>query len=154
MFDSFYNISVMDRIEFCDMLVKAKERSGIKTSDISFNIRVHASSLRMTEKGVHNFSIKKAIDYLNAFGGNICIAKSQEKGIVVYSYENLLEWYLINRKKSYTKYSFAKRIEYSHVSVLNIETGKCTMSVDTFLKIAEVFGFEISIVNVWPANAV
>lgn len=120
----------------------------MSTSYLSFTLKIQWYELRKFEQGAYNFNMKKAIEYLNILGCAICLQKYPENMIVVFCYSDLLNWHLANRKLSYTKSSFAKEIGRSHVSILNIETGKCSMSVDTFLKIAEIFKFNISVANV------
>lgn len=40
----------MNRLEFCDLMVKAKERSGARISDISFQMHMLLPTLRRLEK--------------------------------------------------------------------------------------------------------
>lgn len=138
----------MNRIEFCNMLVEARKRSGITISDLSFDIRSDPPSLWRFEKGVHDFNMKKPIEYLRAFGCVICLLRENNRSVVIHNYDTLLNWYLVNRKASYTQSDIAKTIECSKKTIENIEQGKFIMSIDTFLKISKEFSFEISVVNV------
>ena len=134
----------MERIEFCDLMVKAKENSGISTSDLSFAIKMQWATLRRFEKGIHNFNMKKAIEYLDILNAKICLIKNKKKHVIA-NYTQLLQWCIESRTGIYTQRTLAEAIGCSYVNMAKIETEKSTMSVDIFLKIAEVLDFNIEI---------
>lgn len=134
----------MERSEFCALMIKAKENSGISTSDLSFTIKMQWATLRRFEKGVHNFNMKKAIDYLSILNAKICLINSKKKYVIT-NYTQLLQWCIESRTGIYTQRTLAEAVGCSYVNMAKIETEKSTMSVDIFLKIAEVLDFNIEI---------
>lgn len=132
----------MNRLEFCDLMVKAKERSGVRISDISFQMHMLLPTLRRLEKGQHNFNMKKCIEYLDVIKSKITLG-SQE----IHTYDELVETIVNIRTKSYSQRSLAEKIGMSYVSIAHVERHKAVMSVDMFLLIAQALELEINIVT-------
>lgn len=133
----------MNRNEFCELMGNAKERSGVRVSDISFQLQMLLPTLRRLEKGQHNFSMKKCIEYLDAI--NSCIVLNGNKRIN--SYDELITYMVNKRTESYTQMAFAEKIGMSRLGLSNVERGKSTMSVDTFLLIANLLEITIEIMT-------
>lgn len=134
----------MERIEFCELMVEAKKRSGISTSQVSFELKMLLPSLRRLEKGIHNFSVSKAIDYLHSINGYIQLHKNK----TIYSimqYEDIVQWLINERKDNYTKHALTQKTGCANGTIGNIESGKSVMSIDIFLRLSEVLGFSITI---------
>lgn len=134
----------MNRLDFCGLLLEAKNKSGINTSDLSFAIKMQWSTLRRFEKGTHSFGMKKAIEYLDIVHGKICLMQNKKKEIIS-DYNKLIEWEVRERSKTYTQRSLAEKVGCSYVNLANIESGKSVMSVDIFLKIVDALGFAVDI---------
>lgn len=136
----------MERSEFCKMLTNAKVKSGIKTSEMSFAIKMLLAALIRFEKGKHNFGMERAIEYLNIAHAQICL---EANGIshLVGDYSQLVQWQISSRTGRYSQRELAELTGYSRITIVNIETMKCVISVDMFLKIADVLGYTIKIVD-------
>lgn len=132
----------MNRLEFCDLMEKAKERSGTRISDISFQMHMLLPTLRRLEKGQHNFNMKKCIEYLDVIKSKITLG-SQE----IHTYDELVETIVNIRTKSYSQRSLAEKIGMSYVSIAHVERHKAVMSVDMFLLIAQALELEINIIT-------
>lgn len=141
--NGLFKTTPMNRIDFCNLFLEAKEKSGVSTYNLSFAIKMQYSTLRRLERGVHNFNMKKAIEYFDILGYKICLQQGAKKTVVIYNYKTLLDWYLINRKALYTQRFVAKRLGCSDVNVSKIELGQSTMSVDTFLGLLNIFEFDV-----------
>lgn len=133
----------MDRKEFCALMAKAKQESGIRISDISFNMKMLLPSLRRFEKGEHNFNFKKVMEYLQAINSHIQIDK-----VTIANYESLLLWLVDVRKThSLSQRALAKKIECAPLTIANVERKATIISIDTLLKIVDVLGYDIKIEN-------
>ena len=129
------------------MMAQAKKESGVTTSELSFTLRMLVSTLRRLEKGVHNFSVEKAVEYLNVLGAELCFEKEGEKSYSIKNYDSFVEWLANARAGQYTQRSLAAELGCSYVAVANIERKKSIISIDTFLKLMDILGYTIKITN-------
>lgn len=134
----------MNRSEFCELLNQAKKQSGTTTSDLMFDMRMQWCVLKRFETGVHNFNLKKVLTYLDVINAKLCLY-NQETQIVVSSYLQIIQWFIQNRTGRYTQRELARIIGCTGVNLSSIEAQKSTMSIDTFLKLADVFGYTVTI---------
>jgi DNA-binding XRE family transcriptional regulator len=123
----------MNRAEFCELMAQAKKNSGVSTSELSFDSRMLPSTLMRVEKGISNFSMQKAIQYLYAIHHHISL-RNGKKIYVIKDYEDLLKWTVEARGKE-SQRSLAKVIDVNRGTITKIETKKSEMSVDLFLKL-------------------
>ena len=137
----------MNRAEFCEMMAQAKKESGVTTSELSFTLRMLVSTLRRLEKGTHNFSIEKAIEYLDVLNAELCLEKEGRKSCGIKNYDSFIEWLANVRAGQYTQRSLATELGCSYVAVANIERKKSIISIDTFLKLMDVLGYTIKITS-------
>lgn len=133
----------MNRSEFCEMMERAKERSGVKISEISFKLQMLLPTLRRFEKGQHNFNMKKCIEYLDAIRSQIVLNGNKKIG----SYDELIRYVIEKRTEAYTQMAFAEKIGMSRLGFANVERNKSTMSIDTFLLIADILEITIEIMT-------
>lgn len=133
----------MTRNEFCDLMAVAKERSGKTTNTISFDLRMQWTTLRKFEKGTNNSSMKKILEYLQVINAYIQIDKS----VCINDYDNLVAWMINARKDRYSQRKLAEEIDVTYLTIANIERKATAMSLDIFLKIADVLGHQITIQN-------
>lgn len=133
----------MDRTEFCQLMAEAKKKSGVRTTDLCFQLRMLPPILRRLENGVHNFGVDKAIEYLNALGYVIVI--SQNEAIQICEYGQFIAWLKDARKGIYTQQGLAEAIQVTQKTIANIETQKAKTSIDVFLKIADTLGYKVEI---------
>lgn len=130
----------MNRFDFCDMLVAAKEQSGKSTNTVSFDLRMQWSTLRRFEKGVNNPSMKKIFNYLDVVNSVLTV---NHKG---FSDANELVEYLVKKRTGkFSQRQLATAIGISSTMVARIESGMSNLTLDVFLKIVDVLGCTIKI---------
>lgn len=132
----------MDRIEFCNMLVAAKERSGKSTNTVSFDLRMQWAVLRRFEKGVNNPSMNKVFDYLSVVNATLMLGTKSFTDT-----KSLIAYLVKARTGKWTQRQLADVIGISYVMVARVESGKSNLTLDVFLKIAEVLGYTIKVEN-------
>lgn len=134
----------MNRLDFCKLMEQAKMASGIPASEISFSMKMLMPTLRRFEKGEHNFSLVKVMEYLQVLHAQLVIYN--EKSIVVVTeYNQLIEWLVSARKNGYTQRKLAEAVGISYVMLARIESNKSSLSIDVYLKIIEVLGYSVNI---------
>jgi DNA-binding XRE family transcriptional regulator len=132
----------MNRAEFCQLMLDAKAKSGVGSSQLSFDLRVLPGSLRRLERGLHNFSMEKAVEYLNVIG--YVISLNGKYDIKLKSYDMFPLWLPIAREKI-SQRKLAEKLDIRYATIANIETNKNYITVDNFLKIADTLDYEIKI---------
>lgn len=132
----------MDRIEFCNMLVAAKERSGKTTNTVSFDLRMQWTTLRRFEKGINNPSMNKVFEYLNVVNAALILDSK-----VFTESKTLVEFIVNARTGKMSQRQLADAIGVSYVMVARVESGKSNLTLDVFLKIIDVLGYTVQIEN-------
>jgi transcriptional regulator with XRE-family HTH domain len=126
---------------------QAKIASGIPASEISFSMKMLMPTLRRFEKGEHNFSLVKVMEYLQVLHAQLVIY-NEKSTVVVTEYNQLIEWLVSARKNGYTQRKLAEAVGISYVMLARIESNKSSLSIDVYLKIIEALGYEIKIKSV------
>ena len=137
----------MDRFEFCNLMEQAKLSSGITSSEISLSMKMLFPTFRRFEKGKHNFSMTKALEYINILHAELVIYNDVISTSIT-EYSQLIEWLISVRKENYTQQKLADDINISKGMVIRIESQKSNLSVDIFLKIVDVLGYKIDIQSI------
>ena len=137
----------MNRLDFCKLMEQAKIASGIPASEISFSMKMLMPTLRRFEKGEHNFSLVKVMEYLQVLHAQLVIY-NEKSTVVVTEYNQLIEWLVSARKNGYTQRKLAEAVGISYVMLARIESNKSSLSIDVYLKIIEALGYEIKIKSV------
>lgn len=135
------------RQDFCKMLTEAKVRSGVATSALVFGLQMMPTSLVRFEKGKHNFNLKTMFSYLQFLNASL-VAKYNNHIIKLQSYNDLIGWldkFIINNPNNVCGISTLAGI--SKKSLRNIKSERNIMSIDTFLKLINTFGYQITIEN-------
>lgn len=133
----------MERQEFHNLMLAAKEASGKSTNTVSFDLRMQWSTLRRFEKGINNSNMKKVFEYLRVIDSCIVLNGSSKFS----DYNRLIDWLIEYRSKQYSQRQLATQINVVYLTIANIERKATVMSLDTFLKIAEELGISINIQN-------
>lgn len=133
----------MNRQEFHQLMANAKQKSGISTSVISFELKMLLPTLRRFEKGTNNSNMKKIFDYLRAIGFYLLLNNTEK----LRNYDELVDWLVTFRTNKYSQRQLAEKIGVAYLTIANIERKATVMSLDTFLKIAEIEEVEIKILN-------
>lgn len=137
----------MDRFEFCNLMEQAKLSSGITSSEISLSMKMLFPTFRRFEKGKHNFSMTKAMEYINILHAELVIYNDVMSTSIT-EYSQLIEWLISVRKENYTQQKLANDINISKGMLMRIESQKSNLSVDIFLKIVDVLGYKIDIQSI------
>ena len=136
----------MERIEFCKILQECRKKSGCKMKDICFALNVIPTAVYRLEKGKNSFNVSTALKFLEAIK-YIMVVYSNNGTYLIRTYEDAIKYIKDARAGKYTQRELAELIGYSHITIANIETMKCIAGIDTFLKIADVLGYTIKIVD-------
>ena len=134
----------MNRLDFCKLMEQAKIASGIPASEISFSMKMLMPTLRRFEKGEHNFSLVKVMEYLQVLHAQLVIY-NEKSTVVVTEYSQLIEWLVSARKNGYTQRQLAEAVGISYVMFARIESNKISLSLYLYLKIIEVLGYSVNI---------
>ncbi len=136
----------MNRNDFCSLMEQAKRKSGITTTEISFSMKMLLPTLRRFEKGEHNFNLQKVIDYLGVLNAGIVLMSGNKKTYCK-TYNQLIDWLVNARTGKFSQRQLADAIGASYVMIARIESKKSNLTIDVFLKIANVLGYNIEIKN-------
>lgn len=134
----------MTRDEFCNLMASVKMQVGGSTTDLAFDMRMQWSTLNRLEKGKNNFSVQKMLEYIKYLNANLYFCNDQ-KSIEISSYNDILTWLKKCRGTNISQRKLAELIGCSRANLANVELGKTIMSIDTLLKMAEVFNNKIDI---------
>lgn len=134
----------MNRLDFCKLMEQAKMASGISTSKISFAMEMLLPALRRFERGVHNFSLVKVIEYLRVVHAKLVIY-NDKSSVDITEYNQLLDWVVSARQGRYSQRKLAEAIGISYATLAYVESHKSHLSIDILLKIIEVLGYNIKI---------
>ena len=134
----------MNRLEFCNMMADAKKNSDKTTSEITFAMKMLLPTLRRFEKGDHNFNVKKVMEYLDVINHQL-VLRSETKIDVCRTYDDVILWIKNTREGKYSQRKLAEVIQSSHNSITYIERQIATISIDMFLKIVQVLGYQVKI---------
>lgn len=118
--------------------------SGISTSEISFSMKMLMPTLRRFEKGKHNFSLFKVIEYLQVIHAKLVIY-NDKSFVDITEYNQLIDWVVSARQGRYSQRKLTEAIGISHATLAHVESHKSHLSIDVLLKIIEVLGYNIKI---------
>ena len=134
----------MNREEFCKILRECRQQSGKIMKTIGFELNMLPRDIYRLEKGVNNFSLNKAIDFLSVMEHAISL-KNNDVEFVVENYNAFITWMVNERSGKFSQRALANAIDGSYTNIANIEVGKTAMSIDTFFKIVDVLGYTVTI---------
>ena len=133
------------------MLASVKLQTGVTTSDIVFGMHIQLSTLNCLEKGKTNFGMRRALDYIMCLKAHLCLSNATQS-IQITDYNSIIAWVKNVRGAEMSQRALAKLIGCSYVHLANIETQKSTMSIDTLLKIADLFGYNVEVQPILKMN--
>lgn len=134
----------MDRAKFCKMLEIAKKYSGKTTSDISFDMRILPGNVRRIERGLFAFRMDRCLKYLEYIGYCIRLT-SGDKVCDIRDYADIVSWFK-NCGGGKSRPSIASELNIDRSYVRLIENGDNCISIDKFLKFAEVCKYDVTLV--------
>ena len=134
----------MNRLDFCKLMEEAKIASGISASEISFSMKMLLATLRRFERGKHNFSLVKVMEYLKVIYAQLVIYNDQSS-VTITEYNQLIDWVVSARKGRYSQQKLAEAIGFSRVMLARVESQKGVLTIDVLLKIINILGYNIKI---------
>lgn len=158
----------MTREEFTNMLVDARVESGVPVSEIASTIGDYPPNIYRMEKAASSYSMIKCFAYLKSIDCYLKVVKnkvsnSQDKlgtwlkqycvgdaGAMltdIYTYEDLIAWEKQVRGMLAQK-PFSELIECGGNYIYQFENKIYAMTIDKFLKIADIFGYTIEVAKI------
>ena len=134
----------MDRIEFSQMLVLARERIGLGKNEMCRQTGYTFVQLQLLETKPNNFAMNKAFHYLDSIGMILAIDK-YGNSTKLNDIESIATWLKAARNGIYTQRSLAEAVGCTYPTIANIERGSNKVTVDNFLKLADTLGYTIKI---------
>ena len=134
----------MDRIEFSQMLVLARERIGLGKNEMCRQTGYTFVQLQLLETKPNNFAMNKAFHYLDSIGMILAIDKDGNS-TKLNDIESIATWLKAARNGIYTQRSLAEAVGCTYPTIANIEQGSNKVTVDNFLKLADTLGYTIKI---------
>ncbi len=136
----------MDRKEFCEMLVKAREEAGYNKSQLCIESEMLLSQLLRIETAHNNFGLDKSLKYLSGIHKAVGIRKGRKK-IVFSDVEQFADWLPSTYQEMGSRNALATKIGSDSNVLSNIEKKNTKVSIDTFLKTVNVLGYTVTIEN-------
>ena len=134
----------MDRIEFSQMLVLARERIGLGKNEMCRQTGYTFVQLQLLETKPNNFAMNKAFHYLDSIGMILAIDKDGNS-TKLNDIESIATWLKAARNGIYTQRSLAEAVGCTYPTIANIERSSNKVTVDNFLKLADTLGYTIKI---------
>lgn len=134
----------MDRIEFSQMLVLARERIGLGKNEMCRQTGYTFVQLQLLETKPNNFAMNKAFHYLDSIGMILSIDKDGNC-TKLNDIESIATWLKAARNGIYTQRSLTEAVGCTYPTIANIERGSNKVTVDNFLKLADTLGYTIKI---------
>lgn len=134
----------MDRIEFSQMLVLARERIGLGKNEMCRQTGYTFVQLQLLETKPNNFAMNKAFHYLDSIGMILSIDKDGNS-TKLNDIESIATWLKAARNGIYTQRSLAEAVGCTYPTIANIERSSNKVTVDNFLKLADTLGYTIKI---------
>lgn len=136
----------MNRFEFCQRLVKARENAGVGKNEQCRRTGFTFVQLQLLEAKPNNFAINKAIDYLNALDCKLAIGNNNEC-VYINKPLDFAVWLKSARNGKFSQRSLANEAGCTYPTIANIEGNKNTVTIDIMLKILDVLGYTVKITN-------
>ena len=134
----------MDRIEFSQMLVQARENAGLGKNEMCRRTGYTFVQLQLLETKPNNFAMDKAFHYLESIEMTLSIAKDG-CSIKLTDIASIATWLKAARNGIYTQRSLAEVVGCTYPTIANIERGSNKVTVNNFLKLADTLGYTIKI---------
>ena len=134
----------MNRIEFSQMLVQAREHAGHGKNEMCRQTGYTFVQLQLLETKPNNFAMDKAFHYLESIGMTLAVWKD-ENDTKLSDIASIATWLKAARNGVYTQRSLAEAVGCTYPTIANIERGSNKVTVDNFLKLADTLGYTIKI---------
>ncbi len=134
----------MNRIEFSQILVQARENAGLGKNEMCRRTGYTFVQLQLLEVKPNNFAMNKAFHYLESIEMALFIAKDGCNTKLT-DIASIAVWLKAARNGIYTQRSLAEAVGCTYPTIANIERGSNKVTVDNFLKLADTLGYTIKI---------
>ena len=134
----------MNRVEFSQMLVQAREHANIGKNEMCRQTGFTFVQLQHIEAKPNNFAMDKAFHYLYCIGMALFIKKDNDS-VMLSDISSISTWLKTARNGIYTQRSLAEAVGCTYPTIANIERGSNKVTVDNFLKLAGTLGYTIKI---------
>lgn len=134
----------MDRKEFCDLLMCAKNKSGVRTKDI-LDSGMKKGTVYRIENTIGNFTLENGLVYISAINHTMRLyARDNKLQVNILCYADFLTL-LKKIKKKYTERELAVLADVSDTVIGAIVRKTHIASIDTFLKLMEGMKYDIEL---------
>ena len=141
------NLNTMDRLEFCKKMTELRKESHYTIKDMVMRLDIDGSQIKNMENGSTNFATKRGILYLSALNYRIEIFKNDIKKDITSEDEAVNLFSYIKEKENLTYTSFGIQLGMPAIYVKRIENKSSSLKIDTLLKMAEKFEYNILIIK-------
>lgn len=137
----------MDRKEFCAIVSEYRKTSEIKMKEICFQMSVMPTAIYRLEKGDSNFSMENMLMYLQALRLYLNLYKNDCQSVYhIQSFDDLKNTIiLLRQEQNLSQRKLAEQAGCGHITIANFERNKNTITIDVFLKIIDVLGYQLKI---------
>lgn len=134
----------MNRLEFSSLLVRQREAHKIGKNELCRITGFTFLQLQRIENADNNYNLGLVFCYLSALKSCMILKKDNEESYLA-KYNQTTKWLVSARKEFFSQRALAEAIGMSYVMLARIETQKSNLTIDVFLKIAEILGYSIEI---------
>lgn len=135
----------MERKEFSDMLVEARKEAGKSQIDIVFSLGKESFSfVQRIERAGSNYKVKFAQEYVESIGYVVLLQKMVKK-LIIRTQDDIVNWVLGCVAEYGSQVKLAQEVKINRALLNPTNLKKTDMSIDSFLSIANVCGYEVKI---------
>lgn len=134
----------MNRNEFSSLLVIQREANNIGKNELCRSADFTFLQLQRIESAGNNYNMGLAFRYLAVVKSNVYLRKGKKEWCLT-EYNQIPKWLAKARDGKFSLRKLAIAADCSYSAVTNVEHGKTVISIDLFLKIVEVLGYNIEI---------
>ena len=134
----------MDRATFCKMLVISKARSKTATIDICAGMRTMPTGVTRIEKGLNNFQMDRCLKYLSIIKYHIELDDDFGNTYAIYGNPDIIA-FIKDVLSDRSKPAISKELGCDRSYLRLVLSGAHVMSVDNFLKLSDIVGYEVSL---------
>lgn len=137
----------MDRNEFSSLLVAQREANNIGKNELCRFAEFTFLQLQRIENADNNYNMGLAFRYLSVVKSKVCLQKGKKEWSLT-EYSQFPKWLAKARDGKFSLRKLALVANCSYSAVTNVEHEKTVISIDLFLKIVDVLGYNIEIKSI------
>lgn len=132
----------MDRIEFSNKLVKARENAGCGKNEMCRRTGFTFVQLQRIEQAANSYNMSLPLKYLNAINYHICVSDNGQQYKIT-SNDDLVSFLVQLRTGRMTQRQLSEACGRSFVAIANLERKNSIASIDTFLSIVNALNLKV-----------